>query len=63
MTKPRTIGEIKRLQNFVKSHGEEGKSLKQSIRKLAQKDESFNEFLRNFKAKNEQGWANIIDLT
>ena len=30
---------------------------------MAQKDESFNEFLRTFKAKNEQGWANIIDLT
>ena len=30
---------------------------------MAAKDESFNEFLRNFKAKNEQGWANIIDLT
>ena len=42
---------------------EEGKSLNQSIRKMAQKDESFNEFLRNFKAKNEQGWANIVDLT
>ena len=42
---------------------EEGKSLNQSIKKLARKDESFNEFLKNFKAKNEQGWANIIDLT
>lgn len=30
---------------------------------MAKKDESFNEFLKNFKAKNEQGWANIIDLT
>ena len=30
---------------------------------MAQKDENFNEFLRNFKAKNEQGWGNIIDLT
>jgi len=37
--------------------------LNQSVRKMAQKDESFNEFLKNFKAKNEQGWANIIDLT
>lgn len=30
---------------------------------MAQRDESFNEFLRNFKAKNEQKWANIIDAT
>lgn len=42
---------------------EEGKSLNQSIRKMAQRDESFNEFFKNFKAKNEQGWANIVDLT
>lgn len=30
---------------------------------MAKRDEGFNEFLRNFKDKNEQGWANIIDLT
>ena len=30
---------------------------------MAHRDESFNEFLRNFKAKNEQKWANIIDAT
>lgn len=30
---------------------------------MAQRDESFNEFLRSFKAKNEQKWANIIDAT
>jgi hypothetical protein len=30
---------------------------------MAKKDESFNEFLKNFKAKNEQGWASILDLT
>lgn len=30
---------------------------------MAKRDESFNEFLRNFKAKNEQNWANIIDMT
>lgn len=30
---------------------------------MAKRDESFNEFLRNFKAKNEQSWANIIDLS
>ena len=34
-----------------------------SIKSMAKRDENFNEFLRNFKAKNEQGWANIIDLT
>lgn len=30
---------------------------------MAKRDESFNEFLRNFKAKNERNWANIIDMT
>lgn len=30
---------------------------------MAKRDETFNEFLKNFKAKNEQNWANIIDLT
>ena len=30
---------------------------------MARRDESFNDFLKNFKAKNEQNWANIIDLT
>ena len=34
-----------------------------SIKSMAKRDESFNEFLRAFKAKNEQGWANIIDAT
>ena len=64
LSRPRTIQEIKKLQKFVSSYKtEEGKSLNQSIKKLARKDESFNEFLKNFKAKNEQGWANIIDLT
>lgn len=41
----------------------DGKSLNASIRKMSQRDESFNDFFKNFKAKNEQGWANIIDLT
>ena len=64
ISRPRSISEIKKLQSFVKSYkSEEGKSLNQSIRKLAARDESFNEFLKSFKAKNEQGWANIIDLT
>jgi len=64
INKPRTIGEIKKLQNFVKSHKtEQGKSLNESIQKMARRDESFNEFLKNFKAKNEQNWANIVDLT
>jgi ribosomal protein S5 len=40
-----------------------GKSLNESIKSMAKRDESFNEFLKNFKTKNEQGWANIIDLT
>ena len=34
-----------------------------SIKSMAKRDESFNDFLKNFKAKNEQGWANIIDLS
>lgn len=64
LTRPRTIQEIKKLQKFVSSYKtEEGKSLNSSIKKLAHRDEAFNEFLKNFKAKNEQGWANIIDLT
>jgi len=34
-----------------------------SIKSMAKRDEGFNEFLGNFKSKNEQGWANIIDLS
>lgn len=30
---------------------------------MAKRDPAFNEFLRNFKEKNEQNWAQIIDLT
>lgn len=30
---------------------------------MARRDPSFNEFLKNFKAKNEQNWASIIDMT
>jgi ribosomal protein S5 len=64
ITRPRTVSEIKKLQNFVKSYKtDEGKSLNNSIKKLSQRDESFNEFFRNFKAKNEQGWANVVDMT
>ena len=63
-SRPKTIAEIKKLQKFVKSQqNTPGKSLNASIRSMAQRDESFNEFLRNFKAKNEQNWANIIDAT
>ena len=64
IVKPRTINEIKKLQTFVQQYkNEPGKSLNESIKSMAKRDEGFNEFLRNFKAKNEQGWANIIDLT
>ena len=64
IVKPRTISEIKKLQTFVQQYkNEPGKSLNESIKSMAKRDESFNEFLKNFKAKNEQGWANIIDLT
>ena len=53
-SRPKTISEIKKLQKFVKSQQEtKGKSLNASIRSMAQRDESFNEFLRNFKGKNE----------
>jgi len=63
-SRPKTIAEIKKLQNFVKSEKTtKGRSLNASIRSMAQRDESFNEFLRNFKAKNEQKWANIVDAT
>ena len=63
-SRPKTINEIKKLQKFVKSQAKSpGKSLNASIRSMAQRDESFNEFLRNFKAKNEQKWANIVDAT
>ena len=47
VTRPRTINEIKKLQNFVQSYKtEEGKSLNQSIRKMSQRDESFNDFFK-----------------
>ena len=29
----------------------------------AKRDEEFNEFFKNFKAKEEANWANILDLT
>jgi len=64
ITRPRTIQEIKKLQSFVQTYkSEEGHSLNQSIRQMARQDESFNEFFKNFKAKNEQGWANVVDMT
>jgi hypothetical protein len=64
-SRPKTIGDIKKLQNFVKQKRAEegGKGLNESVKSMAKRDESFNEFLRNFKAKNEQNWANIIDMT
>jgi hypothetical protein len=64
IVRPRTIREIKTLQSFVRQYkSEPGKSLNESIKSMAKRDESFNEFLKNFKEKNEQGWANIIDLS
>ena len=30
---------------------------------MARRDESFNDFFRTFKAKNETNWANIVDMT
>ena len=53
-SRPKTIQEIKKLRSFVKHYREEpGKSLNASIKNMARRDESFNEFLRTFKAKNE----------
>ena len=63
-SRPKTIHEIKKLKSFVSHYREEpGKSLNSSIKNMARRDESFNDFLRTFKAKNEQKWANIIDMT
>jgi hypothetical protein len=63
-SRPKTIQEIKKIQGFVKNYkSTEGQSLNASITNLAGRDESFNDFLRNFKAKNEKNWANIIDMT
>jgi len=64
-SRPKTIQDIKKLQSFVraKKDGEGSESLSHSIKSMAKRDESFNEFLRNFKAKNEQNWSNIIDMT
>ena len=62
--RPKTIGEIKKLQNFVRAEKTEpGKSLNASVKGLAQRNPEFNDFLRNFKAKNEQNWASIVDMT
>ena len=64
-SRPKTIRDIKKLQQFVRSKKDQegSQSLTHSIKSMAKRDESFNEFLRNFKAKNEQNWANIIDMT
>jgi len=62
--RPKTIQEIKKLKNFVEHQKQDpGKSLNASIKGLARRDPSFNEFLRNFKAKNEHNWASIVDMT
>lgn len=53
-SRPKTISEIKKLQSFVQTQKQEpGKSLNESIKSMAKRDPSFNEFLKNFKAKNE----------
>ncbi len=54
IVKPKTVRDIKKLQSFVKEYKTEpGKSLNESIKSMAKRDETFNEFLKNFKAKNE----------
>lgn len=63
-SRPKTIAEIKKIQSFVQTQRQEpGKSLNASIKSMAKRDPSFNEFLKNFKAKNEQNWASIVDMT
>ena len=63
-SRPKTISEIKKLKSFVQHYkSEPGKSLNASIKNMARRDESFNDFLRTFKAKNETKWANIVDMT
>ena len=53
-SRPKTIQEIKKLKEFVKTKSfSRGQSLSASIKSMAKRDESFNEFLRAFKAKNE----------
>lgn len=62
--RPKTIQEIKKLKSFVEHQKQDpGKSLNASIKGLAKRDPSFNEFLRNFKTKNEHNWASIVDMT
>lgn len=62
--RPKTIQEIKKLQNFVKTEKTQpGHSLNASIKSMAKKDDSFNEFLKSFKSKNEQNWSSIVDMT
>ena len=63
-SRPKTISEIKKIQGFVKTYQKtEGQSLNASINNMAKRDESFNDFLRNFKTKNEKNWASIVDMT
>lgn len=62
--RPKTIAEMKKLQSFVKSQiSSPGESLTNSINRQAQRDETFNEFIKKFKSKHEKDWANIIDLS
>jgi small subunit ribosomal protein S5 len=62
--RPKTINEIKKLQSFIKDKKtQEGESLNESIRGFAKRDETFNDFLKAYRAKNEHKWASIVDLT
>ena len=47
--RPKTIQEMKKLQSFIqKKVSQPGESLTASIQKQAQRDESFNDFLKEY---------------
>ena len=64
VNKPKTIAQIKNLQKFVmEKRTQPGESLVESIKKQSRRDESFNDFFKNFKASEEANWSNIVDLS
>lgn len=64
VNKPKTIAQIKNLQQFVQEKRTlPGESLIESIKKQSRRDEGFNDFFKNFKASEEANWSNIVDLT
>jgi len=62
--RPKTINEMNKLKSFIhKKVTVPGLSLEASIKNQAARDESFNDFLKEYKQKHEKDWKNIIDLT